>query len=264
MIRLKFLALVVLFLACWAVPSRAADGDAALKAQMIKILRENPEILMDALAKDKVGLYKLAAQGGDMLRKERWRKQVEKRADDPLRPKIEPGQAMLGSPDAPFTVVEYTDFLCPACRVGFGNSKSLVKMYPDKFKVYLKHNTSEGLGEDLACYFEAIARQSQDKAWAFAGEVFADQKTIKKDKLAAVQALVKKLGLDQAKLARDLADPAIKARIKADTKEAEKFKLFGTPGFVIQGVPVEGAAPVSLFLEVTQILENAVKKAPKN
>ena len=263
MSRPKVLALMVCFLLCWALPCRAAETDAVLKERIIKILKENPDILMEALSRDKEGLYKLAAQGGEMMRKSRWRSQVQRRVGNPLRPVIEPGRMLSGSPDAPFTVVEYTDFLCPACKVGFLNTKELVKKYPDKFKVYLKHNTSEGLGQDLACYFEAIGRQSQEKAWAFADAVFGDQKKVKKDKLAAVQDLVKKLGVDQAVLARDLADPAIKEMLKTDAKEAESFKLFGTPGFVIQGVPVEGAAPVSLFLEVAQILEDTIKKTMK-
>ena len=49
------------------------------------------------------------------------------------------------------------------------------------------------------------------------------------------------------KLEKDINDPSIMARITADTEEAKKFQISGTPGFIINGVSLRGAYPYEEF-----------------
>ena len=59
------------------------------------------------------------------------------------------------------------------------------------------------------------------------------------------------------KLAKDIKSKKVKDRIQQDLDEAKKFGFNGTPGFLINGVPVRGAYPPSHF---DGIIDELVKR----
>ena len=105
-----------------------------------------------------------------------------------------------------------------------------------------------------ASWFEAARLQSPEKSWAFHDKLFQNQ-----DKLGEpfYRETAKALGLDADKLAKDAASQAVKDAIAADVKEAEEFKFEGTPGFLLNGIPIRGAYPVEHFDEIIQKLQAA-------
>jgi protein-disulfide isomerase len=107
-----------------------------------------------------------------------------------------------------------------------------------------------------AKYYEAVAKQDPEKAQKFHDAIFNSQGEFKAKKEAFLKETAKKLGLDLKKLEKDIADPTIDARIKADTEEAKKFDISGTPGFIINGVSLRGAYP---FPEFKQIIDRHLK-----
>ncbi|MEI7529913.1 MAG: disulfide bond formation protein DsbA, partial [Elusimicrobiota bacterium] len=44
-------------------------------------------------------------------------------------------------------------------------------------------------------------------------------------------------------------------KIAADMAEAEKYGFTGTPGFLINGIPVKGAYPLEYFTDIIQKLD---------
>lgn len=252
------LKVLIWLLAClWMVgglafPAQADQND--LKEQIRQILKENPEIILEALAQEKVKLFELAADGNRMLQQKRWEDSIKRRAKDPFVPKLEGRLGWLGPKDAGITIVEYSDFLCSACSLGAEYAQELLEKYPKEVRLLLKHNPSGDLSRQIAVYFEAICRQDPKKAWDFAELIFQENGKVRKEKLAAVQNIVNGLGLDQARLAQDLADPALEELVKADAKEADQFDLHGTPTFLINGVPLEGAAPVDVFEDLFDLI----------
>ena len=61
-----------------------------------------------------------------------------------------------------------------------------------------------------------------------------------------------------SKLFKDLNSDAVKERIDQDMKEAAKFGMQGTPGFIINGIPVKGAYPASHFDDILKNLKQKV------
>ena len=61
------------------------------------------------------------------------------------------------------------------------------------------------------------------------------------------------------KLAKDIKSDEVMNRIKQDQAEAAKFGFQGTPGFLLNGVPVKGAYPVSHFEGIVQELKKRGK-----
>ncbi|RJX29642.1 MAG: disulfide bond formation protein DsbA [Desulfarculus sp.] len=220
------------------------------REQLRALLKQNPKLVLEVLAQEKVALYELVAEGERIKQQQRWLQSIEQGLRNPLKPTLEPGRPWQGRQQAPLIVVEYSDFLCPSCAVGAENVARLLEKHPDKFRLLLKHSPASDLGQRIAIYFEAIGRQSPGKAWQFYHRVFQDQRRVQKQGLSAVQQIAAGLGLDKARLAKDLADPALNQRVQQDLDEGAGFNLDGTPSYIVAGVVVRGAAPVSAFEEI--------------
>jgi len=54
------------------------------------------------------------------------------------------------------------------------------------------------------------------------------------------------------KLKQDLNSEIVRKRIEADAVEARKFSFTGTPGFLVNGVSIRGAYPLSEFESVIE------------
>lgn len=229
-------------------------GAAAPSGQAInEYLKAHPEVVLEVLSQHKEDLYRMVLEGREIQQRRSWRANIRKSLTNPLKPKIAPDRPLWGKPSAPVLVVEYSDFLCPSCVRGAENLERLMAKYPGRYRVILKHLVSGDLSRKLATYFEAIGRQDPAKAWRFYRELFQRQPELRKKGLKVALAIVKDLKLDQARLSRDLADPALAKRIKQDSAEGRAFKLEGTPSFVVAGVAFRGPAPVEAFEDVWYI-----------
>ncbi len=62
-----------------------------------------------------------------------------------------------------------------------------------------------------------------------------------------------------ARLKKDLNSDAVTKRIEEDQKEAANFGMQGTPGFLLNGVPVRGAYPTEYFVQLVDELQKRGK-----
>ena len=167
------------------------------------------------------------------------------------------GRISLGVPTAPVTIVEFTDFQCPYCSRGAQTVKQIMAKYEGKVRLIVRHFPlpSHPVAMPAALYFEAIALQSPEKAWRFYDALFADQ-----TKLAGGEEYLKKvaggLDVDMDRVAKDLGNEQIKARIASDMKDFETSRFDGVPVFVINGTVLVGAQPIEMF---TEVIEAALK-----
>lgn len=229
------------------------------KAQIEKVLEDNPDIVFNAIKK-KPGLFfktinDIRPMAEQEMRDEEERQEearIENEFKDPKKPVIEEGRVIFGNKDAKVTIVEYSDFQCPACAAAYGTVKQVKEEYGDKVRIVYKHLplSFHPMAMPAARYFEAIAMQDHGKAEKFHDEMFSNQRTMTAEGEKFLEATAKKLGVDMAKLKKDLQDPAVKKRIDADTEEAGKFEFGGTPGFLINGVGLKAAYPFPYFKKV--------------
>jgi protein-disulfide isomerase len=243
----------LLILLCCCLASIPALAQNPSPEQIKDYLAKHPEAVMEVLSHHKVELYDLVMQGREIRQRLIWRANIERGLANPLVPTVDPRRPILGDPQAKVLVVEYTDFMCPSCRQAAQNLENLLAKDPHRFKLLVKHSPGSDLAKQLALYYEAIGRQDSAKAWSFYQEVFKDQEVIAKKGLGSVQPLLKKLGIDQARLSRDLADKSLEQLLNKDREEAKAFKMDGTPGFVVAGVVMRGPAPVAAFEDVYAI-----------
>jgi protein-disulfide isomerase len=103
-------------------------------------------------------------------------------------------------------------------------------------------------------YYEAIRLESPEKAFKFHDYIFENQK-----KLAMGEKFLKKaaksVGADMKNIEKNKNSESVLKRIDQDMKEAAKFGMQGTPGFILNGIPVKGAYPPEHFDKIVDKLK---------
>jgi protein-disulfide isomerase len=234
--------------------------------QLKEAIEKDPSIIYVAIEKDPKGFFETVKKAQETYAKkaqedmmaEEGKKRDEEFAN-PLKPVVEDNRVMFGPKDAKVTIVEYSDFECPYCSKGYQTVKEIEKNYPKDVRIVFKHLPLEFHPKALpaAKYFEAIAKQSPEKAEKFHDTIFQNQDKLKKDGESYLKSVAKELGMNMKKLDTDLNDPSVMSRINADTEEAKKFQISGTPGFIINGVSLRGAYP---YEEFKTIIDRHLKK----
>ncbi|HNW43196.1 MAG TPA: thioredoxin domain-containing protein [Elusimicrobiales bacterium] len=246
-----------------ALPGAVARAGELTGPELKKALQENPEVLLEAVRVNRAAIFSILSRAAqeEQARQKKEAAEAEARAlddtfKDPLVPAIDGGTRIRGEKGARYTLVEYSDFQCPYCVRGFQNVEELRRKYGRDLRVIFKHLPLPFHAQAMpaAQWLEAAALQSPEKAWAFHDALFSNQ-----DKLGAefFRETAKNLGLDAAKCEADAAGQAVRDRIAADMAEAGKFGFKGTPGFLLNGIPVKGAYPVEYFDELIKKLDAA-------
>lgn len=248
---LKFIFTMVTFLTFVSCAPNATQLKKTLKEDpsiIFNVIEENPEKFMDILDKVAKGSQKNQQQKAF----EDEQKIREQEFANPLKPVIQPNRVVFGDVNAPVTIVEYSDFECPYCSRSFDTVKQILKEYSGKVKVIFKHLPLDFHPSAMpaAKMFEAIARQDHKKAEKFHDLLFKNQDKLKSQGQVFLNKLAKNVGADLKKITTDLNSPEIKSRIDADTEEARKFGISGTPGFIVNGVTVKGAYPFDEFKKI--------------
>lgn len=166
-----------------------------------------------------------------------------------------------GKKKAPVAVVEYTDFQCPYCEMGYRVMRyKIMKEFGDKVRWVYKslplksiHPWAEPAAIGAACAY----RQGEAKFWIVHDAIFDHQKDISlrnvDDKLAEY---TKSGGLDAKKFEACYKGRETSAAVDKDVAEAENLSIPGTPAFVINGRLI----PSADYDSIKQSIESALKK----
>jgi len=173
------------------------------------------------------------------------------RADVPMGPdpskehSVDVASAPIrGEKDAKVTVVMFSDFQCPFCNRVNPTLTKLLESYPGKVRLAYKYLPLRIHPDAPGAAAAAEAAHRQGKFWEMYDKIFANQRDLKPE---TFKRYATELGLDVAQFQKDAADPAVKARIDADSKEADKLGVAGTPAFFINGRYLSGAQPYESF-----------------
>lgn len=227
--RLVLLCLSVLLSGLGPV---AAQGfTPAQRADIVAIVRDalktDPSILRDAF----VELQKDEAQG-----QERIASAAIARLDKQIH---DPADAIEGNPLGDITVVEFYDTRCPYCRRMLPVIAELVRAEPN-VKVTMKDMPILGPASVLESR-ALLAAQRQGGYFKMRDAVMASSTPATIDSLRETAT---RLGLDSARMIRDMDDPAIKARLEANVALAQQIGIQGTPAMVIGSTLLAGAVDV--------------------
>ncbi len=237
---LALLAALLFPLAATAQPSAAPSSSAlpsafseAQRREIVEILRHalrtDPSILRDAVA---------AIQAEDKRSESAAAGAAIARNLDALT--RAPGDPVVGNPNGDVTVVEFYDIRCPYCRRMLPTIAALLKSDPNIRLVY-KDIPILGPGSVIAAR-AVLAAQRQGAYLRMHDALMSGPAQIDTD---VVKATTQRLGLDWERLQRDMADPAIQARLEANLKLARTLDIEGTPAYVIGQQLLPGAVSLA-------------------
>lgn len=150
-----------------------------------------------------------------------------------------------GPSDAWVTIVEFSDFQCPACGAAAPTIVQLLSRYPADLRLVYKHFPLTMIHPNARpAAIAAECAREQGRFWEMHDRLFANQRALTSDDLKAYASAI---GLDIAKWESCLSNPGPAARVDADEALGEKLGVRATPTFVINGKPLEGAAPLATF-----------------
>jgi protein-disulfide isomerase len=159
-----------------------------------------------------------------------------------------------GNPDGDITIVEFFDYNCGYCKRVVPAVAETLKNDPNVRLVYKEFAI---LGqESVFAARAALAAKRQGKYHEFHNALM----TAERADGQAVVALSKQLGLDQARLLKDMQDPAITKILERNYQLANALGINGTPAFVIGDRMVPGAMDAAGLAEIIAA-ERAKKKA---
>ena len=153
-----------------------------------------------------------------------------------------------GNPEAPVTIVEFSDFQCPFCKAAESALKEVLTKSSGRVKLaYLDfplseiHPKAQGAAEAARCAGE------QGKFWEYHDVLYADQSKL--DGAGLVSSAVA-LNMDEKSFRSCLDSGKFKSKIQADVDQGIKVGVAGTPGFFVNGVFLSGAQPLAEFEKI--------------
>ncbi len=220
-----------------------ANGTASFspeqKAEIEKIVKEyflsNPEVFLEIQTALESKMEKIQAERLQSVLKEN-AADIYRRANSPV----------AGNPDGDVTIVEFFDYNCGYCKRAFQDLQKLVDK-DKKVRLVLKELPILSRGSEQASRV-ALAAKLQGKYWEAHRALLSVRGELNEQtSLRAVE----KLGLDMAKLRKDMESPEVKGEIAFVRGLAQKMNVQGTPHFLVGDRSIAGA-PGNLLEQISQ------------
>lgn len=163
---------------------------------------------------------------------------------------------ILGNPNAPITLIEFSDFECPYCSKVKPILDKLLKANPDTLKVAFKHLPLRMHPQAETAALATIAAQKQGKFWEMHDELFKTEKLTPQ----TIEAAAQKIGLNMDQFKKDKDATATRQQLAKDMFDAQQSEITGTPTLFINGVRAKSRSLKDLQAMVDQALKNSSAK----
>jgi protein-disulfide isomerase len=146
----------------------------------------------------------------------------------------------LGSDDAKVYLIEFMDPACETCAAFSSLVKQMVVSNPGKIKLVLRYAPFH----DGADYFVKIleAAKKQGKYWETLNVMYKSQPhwaSHHNPQPQKIWQFLLQAGIDVEQIRRDMDDPAIAKLIDQDLADAKTLNVRKTPGFFVNGKPLQ-------------------------
>jgi protein-disulfide isomerase len=169
-----------------------------------------------------------------------------------------------GSVDAPVTIVEYSDYQCPFCLRHFEQTMPQLQTYIDSgqvryvfkdFPIANIHPQAQKAHESARCAREL---GGDDMYWTMHDLLFMNQaewgQAPVPSHIAVLKALAQEAGLPQAEFDDCLDSDRYLEAVLSEVDEGTQLGVRGTPAFFINGRPLVGAQPFTVFQQAIEQL----------
>lgn len=214
-----------------ALPAYFFDEELENEEIMIEILTQFPETFL------KLGDYyqfNPAASGVNKLL-------IEVNLDE---------RNVLGNPDAPVTIYEFSDFECPFCKRFIDTSYPEIKeklIDTGKAKLVFVHFPLPSHENALSAAMASECAAYQGKFWEMHDKLFENQASLSVENF---KIWAEELGLSTEEFNSCLDNSEPYETIFSDFSRASSYYISGTPSFIIGDEIIVGALPYSEFSKI--------------
>ena len=147
-----------------------------------------------------------------------------------------------GPQNAPITLVEYSDFQCPACGAAQTTLHDLLAKYPDKIHMIYRHFPLKMHQWSELAHQCAECASEQGKFWDFHDRLFLNQATWAKaiDNLPTFLGYATEMGLNMDTFGKCLSGEEAKNKVSQDRMQGDALQINSTPTFFINGERIVG------------------------
>ena len=143
--------------------------------------------------------------------------------DDPSR----------GNPQAPVTVVMFTDFQCPSCAAMHPVVEEALKSHSDRVRLVVRDYPLDVHDHARKAAEAADAANAQGKFFEYTALLYQNQSNLD---VASLKKYASQVGLNRARFDRELDSGMYAAEVSHDIADAEKYGVKYTPTIFINGV----------------------------
>ncbi len=175
------------------------------------------------------------------------------------------GEWIKGSQTASTTLVEYSDFQCPACGFYYPLVKRLGEDFPNDLRIAYRHfplRTTHPNAEAAALVAEAAG--AQGKFWEMHNLLFDNQKVWSEqlDPSASFLTYATMLKLDLDEFKTDMGSQAVKDKVENDFQSGVRSGVNSTPSFFLNGRRITNPQSYDQFRELISQTLGATTTAP--
>ena len=164
-----------------------------------------------------------------------------------LKNRVSEHDRVLGSPDAPVTLVEYGNFECQDCGRVYPTIKEILKILTGQLLFVFRHfPTVRTHAHALRAAEASEAAGAQGKFWEMHDQLFTHQHALEDKDLFRY---AKHIGLDTQRFQLDLAENRFAKQLQADYERSLFDEhVTGTPTFYINEIRYTGPTDVAGLL----------------
>ncbi len=166
-------------------------------------------------------------------------------------------ELVKGNPDATVTLVEYSDFQCPACASFQPVMEEIMNQYGDRLRFEYKHYPLPIHPYAQQAAIAAEAAGQQGKFFEYHDALFKNQQEWS-TAVAPGSLFVKyadELGLDVETFRRHQKSSILRDEVRADLSEARELGLTSTPTFFLNGEKMEIATFEDFIMQIAMAVD---------
>ena len=156
------------------------------------------------------------------------------------------------NPNASVTVLEFSDFECPACTMAVPEVHRLVLYYGDRINFVYKHFPAKQ--NSMQAAEAAECARNQGRFWEYHDMLFENQHSLG---VSELQRYAKIMLINMDEFNKCFLGGQKTSKVEADFMEGIKLGIKGTPTFFINGIQLTGVQP---FEEMKQIIDAELEK----
>lgn len=160
-----------------------------------------------------------------------------------------------GTAGAPVTLIEYSDFQCPACETYYPMVTRLNEEFGDQLQIAYRHFPLTTIHPNAALAARSTeAAGKQGKFWEMHDILFINQSDWSTgDTRDKIFSYAESLGIDMNQFEQDIDSDEVKDKIKEDLASGQRAKITGTPTFFLNGQQIANPRSYNDFAELIRI-----------